>query len=41
MKTKEELFGIEIGKYLKSSRKEKGKILDSLERQPACGENRS
>lgn len=33
MKTKEELFGIEISRYLKASKREKGKILDSLERQ--------
>ncbi|HEY4500197.1 MAG TPA: hypothetical protein VJH25_00195 [Candidatus Paceibacterota bacterium] len=33
MKTKEELFGIEISQYLKSSKREKGEILDSLERQ--------
>jgi hypothetical protein len=33
MKTKEELFGIEIKRYLKASKQEKGKILDSLERQ--------
>ena len=33
MKTKEELFGVEISTYLKASKKEKGKILDSLERQ--------
>ncbi len=33
MKTKKELFGIELEIYLKASKKEKGKILDSLERQ--------
>lgn len=33
MKTKKELFGIELDTYLKASRKEKGRILDSLERQ--------
>jgi len=33
MKTKEELFGIELSRYLKASKREKGKILDSLERQ--------
>jgi len=33
MKTKDELFGIEIKRYIQSSRKEKGKILDSLVRQ--------
>jgi hypothetical protein len=33
MKTKEELFGIELERYLQASKKEKGKILDSLERQ--------
>lgn len=33
MKTKKELFGIELVIYLTASRKEKGKILDSLQRQ--------
>jgi len=33
MNTKRELFGIEINKYLKATKKEKGSILDSLERQ--------
>lgn len=33
MKTKKELFGIELNTYLKASKKEKGRILDSLERQ--------
>ena len=33
MKTKKELFGIELDLYLKSDKKEKGKILDSLTRQ--------
>lgn len=33
VKTKNELFGIEINQYLKASKLEKGKILDSLERQ--------
>lgn len=33
MKTKEELFGIELERYLQASKKEKGEILDSLERQ--------
>jgi len=33
MKTKEELFGIELSRYLQASKREKGKILDSLERQ--------
>jgi hypothetical protein len=33
MKTKEELFGIELSRYLKASKREKGEILDSLERQ--------
>lgn len=33
MKTKKELFGIELDKYLKASKKEKGEILDSLSRQ--------
>jgi hypothetical protein len=33
MKTKKELFGIELDTYLKASKKEKGKILDSLSRQ--------
>ena len=33
MKTKKELFGIELSVYLKASKKEKGKILDSLVRQ--------
>lgn len=33
MKTKKELFGIELDRYLKASKKEKGEILDSLNRQ--------
>lgn len=33
MKTKKELFGIELDRYLKASKKEKGAILDSLSRQ--------
>ncbi|MFQ5662161.1 MAG: hypothetical protein ACE5F2_02840 [Candidatus Paceibacteria bacterium] len=33
MNTKKELFGIEIKKYLKATKEEKSKILDSLERQ--------
>ena len=33
MKTKEELFGLELNQYLQASKREKGKILDSLERQ--------
>lgn len=33
METKEELFGIELKQYLQASKKEKGEILDSLERQ--------
>ena len=33
MKTKKELFGIELDTYLKASKKQKGKILDSLSRQ--------
>jgi hypothetical protein len=33
MKTKKELFGIELDTYLKASKKEKGEILDSLSRQ--------
>ncbi len=33
MKTKKELFGIELDTYLKASRKKKGEILDSLSRQ--------
>ena len=33
MKTKKELFGIEIKGYIGSSKKEKGRILDALERQ--------
>jgi hypothetical protein len=33
MKTKEELFGIEIDRYFKAGKREKGEILDSLERQ--------
>jgi hypothetical protein len=33
MKTKKELFGIELDTYLKASKEEKGKILDSLCRQ--------
>jgi len=33
MKTKKELLGIELDTYLKASKKEKGKILDSLSRQ--------
>jgi hypothetical protein len=33
MNTKKELFGIELETYLKASKKEKGKILDSLHRQ--------
>jgi len=33
MKTKEELFGIELDRYLKANKREKGKILDSLARQ--------
>jgi hypothetical protein len=33
MKTKKELFGIELDRYLKASKKEKGEILDSLSRQ--------
>jgi len=33
MKTKNELLGIELFAYLKASRAEKGRILDSLERQ--------
>ena len=33
MNTKKELFGIELQVYLKASKKEKGRILDSLQRQ--------
>lgn len=33
MGTKKELFGIELDTYLKAGKKEKGRILDSLERQ--------
>lgn len=33
MKTKKELFGIEISIYLQASKKAKGKILDALQRQ--------
>jgi len=33
MKTKKELFGIELDTYLQASKREKGLILDSLERQ--------
>ena len=33
MKTKQELMALELDKYLKASKKEKGLILDSLERQ--------
>lgn len=33
MQTKKELFGIELDAYLRASKKEKGRILDSLERQ--------
>jgi hypothetical protein len=33
MKTKKELFGVEIKGYFKGSKKEKGRILDALERQ--------
>lgn len=33
MQTKKELFGIEIKGYIKSSKKEKGRILNALERQ--------
>lgn len=33
MNTKKELFGIELDRYLKASKKEKGEILDSLSRQ--------
>ncbi len=33
MGTKKELFGIELDRYLKAGKKEKGRILDSLERQ--------
>ena len=33
MNTKKELFGIELEIYLKASKKEKSKILDSLSRQ--------
>src|SRR3989338_1188816 len=33
MKTKKELFGVEIKGYIGSSKKEKGRILDALERQ--------
>lgn len=33
MSTKKELFGIELDTYLKATRKEKGRILDSLQRQ--------
>lgn len=33
MDTKKELFGIELAVYLESSKKEKGQILDTLERQ--------
>jgi hypothetical protein len=33
METKKELFGIELKRYLNASKKEKGEILDSLERQ--------
>src|SRR3989344_2560614 len=33
MHTKKELFGIELDRYLKAGKKEKGRILDSLERQ--------
>src|SRR3989344_8620883 len=33
MQTKKELFGVELDTYLASTKKEKGKILDALERQ--------
>ena len=33
MGTKKELFGVEIKGYIKSSKAEKGRILDALERQ--------
>lgn len=33
MNTKKELFGVEIKGYIKASKKEKGRILDALERQ--------
>lgn len=33
MKTKKEIFSIELSKYLKACNEEKGKILDALERQ--------
>lgn len=33
MKTKKELFGVELGTYLKASKKEKGEILTALARQ--------
>jgi transposase InsO family protein len=33
MKTKQELFGIELNHYLDASKKKKGEILDNLERQ--------
>ena len=33
MNTKKELFGIELNRYLKASKREKSVILDSLERQ--------
>lgn len=33
MKTKKELFGVEIKGYIRSSKKEKGLVLDALERQ--------
>ena len=33
MQTKKELFGVELDKYLGATKKDKGKILDALERQ--------
>lgn len=33
MRTKKELFGVEIKGYIKSSKQEKGRVLDALERQ--------
>ena len=33
MQTKKELFGIELDRYLKAGKKEKGRILDALQRQ--------
>src|SRR3990167_6650420 len=33
MRTKKELFGIELAVYLKASRAEKGRVLDALQRQ--------